>query len=180
MLDCKRDRFTKSRELRGIVKNVRLTRLTRGSCGANTDAQRNRLKNNNTIVPLIDIEEVTPPGRARSRQSAGGSRCMYADPSAIAKGDLIKCLLLRDLVIATYLFSVEVNQRERYARHGSLKCGIKKTVWSNRTSGSHFHADIIFSRGRVVSVRICETRWKYARVRENNNVTTNSPAAERL
>lgn len=56
-------------------------------------------------MPIIDIEDDDPPRPprdstwAREVTSISGIR-VDADPFAIAKGDLIKCLLLRDSVVA--------------------------------------------------------------------------------
>lgn len=48
---------------------------------------------------------MTSPGRAGVTSISGLQ--VDSDPFAIAKGDLIKCLLQRDSVVATHLFSVE-------------------------------------------------------------------------
>jgi len=64
-----------------------------------------RPRNNNAIVPIIDIEggDLARPARdftwVRGVTSISGIR-VRADPFAIARGDLIKCSLLRDSVVA--------------------------------------------------------------------------------
>lgn len=58
MLDYKRDRY--GPRATGIIKNVRLTRLTRALGRATQSRATYRPENNNAIVPIIDIEEDDP------------------------------------------------------------------------------------------------------------------------
>jgi len=148
MLDYKRDRY------RPRYKNRKECSANKANTGPRRAIQSRatyRPENNNAIVPIIDIEEFDPARPPRDSTWVRGVTSISgiqvdADPSAIAKGDLIKCLLLRDSVVATHLFSAASGSSCRYTL--VAECGIKKCAndrFERATREPHFHEDILIS-----------------------------------
>lgn len=96
-----------------------------------------------------------------------------ADPSAIAKGDLIKCLLLRDSMVATHLFSGESGSSIHTGSAVALRSA--RTIDSNERRGSRAFTRIV-SRAESLGSDLRDA-MKVRANNENNNVTASSPMA---